>query len=346
MRVGIVGYSQSGKSTLFQALTGVAPDPAAALKGQIGIAKVGDDRLDFLTGMFKPKKTTPATVEFIDTPGLIPGQKADNPQRIATLRGADGLLAVLNGFSDPKEPAAQLESFRDELLFADLEVVTNRLTKLEAQGKRPKSAADRERDDKEIEELKAVAERLESGQSIAGMEFSEETGKIIRGFQLFSLKPEIVVLNCSEDTIGEPPLDGLKDLCNGPTGVAAKLELDLAELDGEERATFMEELGVTELAKDKLIRAAYDILGLISFFTVGEDECKAWTIDRGTTAVDAAGKIHSDIARGFIRAELCNYADLVECGSMKEVKAKGLQRLEGKEYIVADGDIINFRFNV
>lgn len=346
MKVGIVGFSQSGKSTLFTALTGVAADPSAAMKGQLGIAKVLDQRLDFLADMFKPKKKTPATVEFVDTPGLLRGEKGDNPQRLATLRNADGLLVVLDAFQTNEDPAAQLRHFREELLFADLEVVANRIGKLEAGSKKPKPAQQKEAEERERAELGAMADALERGQSLAGMTFSEEMTKNLRSFQLFSLKPEIVVLNQAEDKIAEAPPASLRELCPAVVATAAKLELDLEQLDGEERAMFMREMGVKELARERIIRAAYDAVGLLSFFTVGEDECKAWTIKRGTPAVEAAGKIHSDIARGFIRAEVVAYDDLVKLGSMKEVRAKGLQRLEGKEYTVADGDIINFRFSV
>lgn len=346
MRVGIVGFSQSGKSTLFEALTGVGPDPSVGMKGRLGIAKVHDDRLIFLAGMFQPKKTTPATVEFVDTPGLIRGEKADNPQRIATQRNADGLMIVIDHFSGSEDPAAQLTSFREELSFADLELVTNRIEKLEAGSKKPKPAPVREQEAKELEELKEIGRRLENNEPIAGLAISEATEKAMRSFQLFSFKPELVVVNRAEDKLKEPLPATLTALAPHIVPTAAKLELDLEQLDGDERAMFMEELGVTDLARDRIIRAAYDAVGLISFFTVGEDECKAWTIKRGTTAVDAAGKIHSDIARGFIRAELTAYKDLHDLGSMKEVKAKGLGRLEGKEYVVQDGDIINFRFSV
>ncbi|MFO0946892.1 MAG: DUF933 domain-containing protein [Planctomycetota bacterium] len=346
MRVGIVGFSLCGKSTLFQALTGVAPDPAAALKGQIGIAKVADPRLDFLSGMFKPKKETPATVEFVDTPGLLRNEKGDNPQRLATLRTADGLMIVLDHFSSDEDPVKQLQAFREELLFADLELVSNRVAKLEAGSKKPKPAPIREAEEKELAEFRALADKLENGESIDGVPISEETQKTLKSFQLFSKKPELVVLNRTEDKVNAPVPAELATMATNVVVAAAKLELDLAQLDASDREMFMEELGVRELARDRIIRAAYDAVGLVSFFTVGEDECKAWTIPKDATAVEAAGKIHSDIARGFIRAELVAYKDLHDLGSMKEVKAKGLQRLEGKEYRVADGDIINFRFSV
>jgi GTP-binding protein YchF len=345
MKVGIVGFSQSGKSTLFQALTGTAPDPASGLKGQIGIAAVEDPRLDFLTAMYNPKKRTPAKVDFIDTPGLIRSEKGDNPQRLATLRNADGLLVVLDGFSSDESPAVQLQKFREELLFADFEVVSNRIDKLKAGSKKPKPQAERDRDAKELADLESIASRLESGQSLDGLEFSKEIEIAFKSFQLFSLKPELVVLNAREDRANAPADPKLLELNPQVVVAAAKLELDLAQLEGDERTMFMEEMGVKELAKNRIIQAAYSVVGLISFLTSGEDECRAWTIVRNTPAVEAAGKIHSDIQKGFIRAEVVACADLERLGSLKEVRAKGLQRLEGKEYIVQDGDIINFRHN-
>ena len=346
MKVGIVGFSQSGKSTLFEALTGVKPDPSATMKGQIGVAKVTDPRVDFLSAMYHPKKTTHATVEFIDTPGLIRGQQADNSHRLATLRNADGMLIVLSEYTGNETAADQLRAFRDELLFADLQVITNRIEKLQAGSKRPKPAKDRERDEHELAILTQMSEQLEEGAPADGLEVPDAMQATIKGFQLFCRKPEMIVCNRAEDKVAEPAAESLLALNRNVVVTAAKLELDLEALEGEEREMFMEELGVEELAREQIIKLAYDAVGLISFFTVGDDECKAWTIAAGTHAVDAAGKIHTDIARGFIRAEVVTYDDLHELGSMKEIKAKGLGRLEGKDYVVADGDIINFRFSV
>ena len=226
------------------------------------------------------KKTTPATVEFVDTPGLIRGEKADNPQRIATLRNADGLLIVLDGFSKAQPPAEQLQAFREELLFADLEVVTNRIEKLEAGTKKPKPEKIREQEQREIAELKELAARLENNQPLDEVTVSDETAKTMRSFQLFSKKPEFVVLNCREDQVGQPSDEALARLTSHVIVTAAKLELDLVELDEAERAVFMEEMRVRELARNRIIREAYDVVRLISFFTVGEDECKAWTIQK------------------------------------------------------------------
>lgn len=346
MRVGIVGFSQTGKSTLFQALTGVRPDPAAGMKGQVGVAKVKDERLDFLSSMFHPKKTTPATVEFVDTPGLVRRDHADNPHRLGILRNADALLVLLNGFSGDEPPEMELAAFRDELLFADFDVVTGRIKKLDAAAKKPRPHAEREHDEKELHELTKLAQRLEAFEPVDPAAFHEDFLKTIRSFQLFSLKPEFVVLNWREDRLDQPVSTALTALCPHVLTAAAKLELDLEELPESDRAAFMQDLGVAELARDTIIRAAYQAAGLVSFFTVGEDECKAWTVVRGATALDAAGKIHTDIARGFIRAEVVAFDDLKRLGSMKEIKTKGLMRLEGREHPVEDGQIIHFRFSI
>ena len=347
MRVGIVGYSQSGKSTLFEALTGTQPDPAKVMKGQMAIARVDDARLDEMARRHKPKKLTFATVEFVDTPGLIRGERADNPQRIATLRNADGLMVVLDGFSPGADPARDFDAFQEELLFADLEVVTKRLEKLE-QGllKKNLPVKQREQDLIEQEDLKRISDRLEDGTRIDDLTFADHTQQMLKSFQLFSGKPIVAVVNIAETKLDDSLPANLLAAAPHALKVAAKLELDLQQLEGEEQAEFMTDMGVTELAKPQIIRAAYDAVGLISFLTVGEDECKAWTIRRGTNAVDAAGKIHTDLSRGFIRAEVVGYDDLIRLGDMKEVKAAGLQRLEGKEYEVKDGDIINFRSGV
>jgi GTP-binding protein YchF len=346
MRIGIVGFSQCGKSTLFTALTAQRPDPASGLKGQVGVAKVKDERLDFLSQLFHPKRTVHATVEFLDTPGLIRGEHADNAHRLAVLRTADALLVVLVGFTGASDPAGELVSFREELLFADLAIVTGRIEKLEAAAKKPRPHAERERDEKELGELKIVLQRLERFESIRTAQFSDDVARIVRSFQLFSLKPELVIVNCSEDDVAQPVGPAVVSLCPHVLAAAVKLELDLEELPDDERTAFMKEMGVSELARDKIIRAAYDAAGLISFFTIDGDECRAWSLPRGGSALDAAAKVHTDIARGFIRAEVVAFEDLRRLGSMKEVKAKGLARLEGREHVIKDGDIVHFRFSV
>jgi ribosome-binding ATPase len=337
MRVGIVGFAGSGKSTLFELLTGTAPDPGRIHSGQAGVATLSDTRLDFLASLHKPKKITPASVEFLDTPGLMPGSHADNPQRLALIREGDALLIVLNAFS-ASNPAGQLAAFRDEMLFADLGVVSTRLERLEASLKKPRP--DRESVVKELQIVKAVHAVLEEGKTVASLDLSVEDKKPLRSFGLLTDKPDVVLLNSLQ---GASIPDSLDALAPEALAIDAKLELELSQLDPEERAGFMTDMGVSDLGKDRIIRRAYDAVGIITFFTAGEPEVRGWNLERGATAVAAAGKIHTDLAKGFIRAEVTAYDDLYQAGSVKEAKARHLQRLEGKEYIIKDGDVVYFR---
>ena len=340
MRAGLVGFAGSGKSTLFHLLTGATPDPGKIHSGQIGIAALSDPRLDFLSGLHKPKKVTSATVEILDTPGLMPGSHGDNPQRLALIREGDALLIVLGAFSGG-DPAADLQAFREELLFADLGVVTNRADRLEASVKKPRP--DREAQLKELDFVRRVLSALESGEPIASLNLTEEEKKPMRSFGLLTDKPQVVILNAAQGT--EVP-DSLKALAPDALAIDAKLELELSQLDPAERSVFMEEMGITDLGRDRIIREAYHAVGIITFFTAGEPEVRGWNVERGGTAVDAAGKIHTDLARGFIRAEVTAFDDLLAAGSVREAKAKNLQRLEGKDYVVKDGDIMFFRSSV
>jgi GTP-binding protein YchF len=337
MRVGIVGFAGSGKSTLFQLLTGARPDPGKIHSGQLGVAMLSDPRLDYLATLHQPKKVTPATVEFLDTPGLMAGSHADNPQRLALIREGDALLIVLNGFAGG-DPAAELATFREEMLFADLGVVTNRAERLEASVKKPRP--DREALAKELEVVKIVQAVLEEGKSVATLGLSEDDKKPLRSFGLLTDKPQVAVLNAPQ---GQGVPDSLRALAPEVLAIDAKLELELYQLEPDERAAFMADLGMEELGRERIIRQAYDAVGIITFFTAGEPEVRGWNLERGATAVDAAGKIHTDLAKGFIRAEVTAYDDLHQAGSVKEAKSKHLQRLEGKEYIVKDGDVIYFR---
>jgi GTP-binding protein YchF len=340
MRAGLVGFSGSGKSTLFQLLTGAAPDPSKVHTGQVGIATLSDPRLDFLAALYKPKKFTPATVELLDTPGLMPGSHGDNPQRLALIRQGDALLIVLGGFSGG-EPAKELADFREELLFADLGVVTNRAERLEADVKKPRP--EREQLLKELEVVRRVRDALEKNEPISTLGLTEDEKKPMRSFGLLTDKPQVVILNAPQGT--EVP-ESLRALAPDALAIDAKLELELAEMGPEDRAAFMAELGVTDLGRDRIIRAAYDAVGILTFFTAGEPEVRGWNLERGATAVEAAGKIHTDLARGFIRAEVTAFDDLKAAGSEREVKARGLQRLEGKGYVVKDGDVMYFRSSV
>jgi GTP-binding protein YchF len=339
MRVGLVGFAGSGKSILFQLLTGAVPDPAKVHAGQVGIATLADPRLNFLAEMHRPKKVTPATVELLDTPGLMPGSHGDNPQRLALIREGDALLIVLGAFSGA-DPAADLASFREEMLFADLGVVTNRVERLEASLKKPRPERERELHVKELNLVKRVQATLESGQPIASLGLSEEEKKPMRSFGILTDKPQVVIANMIQGT--EIP-QKLLDLAPDAIAIDAKLELELSQLEPDERAAFMADMELTEFGRDRIIRKAYDTVGIITFFTAGEPEVRGWNLERGGSAVDAAGKIHTDLAKGFVRAEVTAFDDLARAGTMKEIKAKGLQRLEGKEYVVKDGDVIYFR---
>ncbi len=340
MKVGIVGFSGSGKSTVFHWLTGVKPDPAASQRGQIGIAKIPDERLDWLSAQFHPKKTTPTTIEFLDTPGLLATERRDNPRRLGILRESGGLLIILNGYSG-QDLADELRRFREEILFADLEIVTNRSQRLQDQGKKPKPAKEREADQQELAFLQRVATALEEGKPATTLGLKEEEEKLVRSFQLLTLKPELVLANVGEDGIAAPLPAGLLALAANAMKAPAKLELELEELSPDDRQVFMADLGLKDSSRDQALQMIFAAMGRIVFFTVGEDECRAWSLNRGDDAVLGAGQIHTDLARGFVRAEVVGYEDFRRVGSMKEAKTHGVYRLEGKTYIVQDGDIMH-----
>ncbi|MCS6852427.1 MAG: DUF933 domain-containing protein [Gemmataceae bacterium] len=340
MKVGIGGFSSSGKSTVFHWLTHVRPDPAASLRGQVGMARIPDERLEWLSSLFRPKKTTPATIEFLDTPGLLADERRDNPRRLAILRESGGLLVVLNGYSDGN-PAAELRRFREELLFADLEIVVNRIHRLEDQLRKPRPAKQREADEQERALLRRVEQALEAGQPASQLGLKEDEEKAIRSFQLLTLKPELVLVNISERQIGAPLSPELLALAPNALAAPAKLELELEDLAPEERQAFMNDLGLTGSSRDAVLRAIFRSMGQIVFFTVGEDECRAWPLPRGADAVEGAGQIHTDLAKRFVRAEVVSFADFRRVGSMKEAKQHGVYRLEGKTYVVQDGDIMH-----
>jgi GTP-binding protein YchF len=340
MKVGIAGFAGSGKSTVFHWLTGVKPDPAASQRGQIGIAKVPDERLDWLSAQFRPKKTTPTTIEFLDTPGLMPTERRDNPRRLGILREAGGLVIVLNGFTEGN-PADELRRFREEILFADLEIVTNRMNRLEDQVKKPRPAKEREADQEELALLKQVAAAFEEGRPASAMGLKPDEEKALRSFQLLTFKPEMALFNIGDNRIREPLPKELLDLSPSAIQVPVKLELELEDLPEEDRQAFMKDLGLADFSRAKAIRSIYDAMGRIVFFTVGEDECRAWSLDKGEDAVEGAAQIHTDLAKGFVRAEVVGYDDFRKVGSMKEAKNKGVYRLEGKTYIVQDGDIMH-----
>jgi ribosome-binding ATPase YchF (GTP1/OBG family) len=344
MKAGIAGFAGSGKSTVFHWLTGVKPDPARSLHGQVGIARIPDERLDWLSAHFKPKKTTPATLEFLDTPGLLVSERRDNARRLAIMRDAGGLLVVLAGFSGGSL-ADELRRFREELLFADLEVVTNRIGRLEEQLRKPRPVKQKEADQLELVLLQRIATVFDQGGSAAGLGLKEEEEKLIRSFQLLTLKPEVVLVNVGEDRLSQPLPDDLLKVAPGALQAPARLELELEELPAEERQAFLADFlsgkAPAGLSRGEILRTIYYGMGQNVFFTVGEDECRAWGIPRGATAVDGAGEVHTDLARGFVRGEVVSYEDFRKVGSMKEAKAHGVYRLEGKTYVLKDGDIMH-----
>jgi GTP-binding protein YchF len=366
LRAALIGFSSSGKTTLFQLMTSVRESTRGAGKGetQVGISKVPDERLDRLTAMFNPKKHVPATVEFSDMAGAASQTGvAQAFVDVVAYKNANALVHVLRAFLDPAvphpagsiDPARDAQAMEDELILADLGVAERRLERLEKDLKKSRSAdLERERD-----VLTVCKAALEEGRPLRAIDLKGDDLKRLRGFQFLSAKPLLIVINLDESQLadgGKSATDtehaataaGLRTFLSRAgtlvTAVCGKIELEIAQLDPADAAAFLADLGLTQSGLDRVIRASYDLLGYISFFTVGEDECRAWSIPRGTSAQLAAGEIHSDIARGFIRAEVVAYDRLIARGSMAACRDHGEVRLEGKEYVVQDGDIINFRF--
>ncbi len=358
MRIGLFGFPMTGKSTLFQILTGLEPS-AHAIPGeaQIGMTRVPDARLTTLAEMYSPKKTTPATIEYLDLVGMEKGQ-ASKVLPLDQLRTADALAHVVRTFEDENiaHPEGSIDAARDvelmeiEFILADHTVAEKRREKLSRQVKKTNTPEEK----KELALFDRVVAALEEETSLRNVEFSEDERRTLRGYTFLSLKPLLVVVNAGEGDAGR--LDsgaeafGLQQTAAKPStrvvALSAQIEAEIAQLDDDDAASFRADLGIVEPALDRMIRASYDLLGRISFFTVGDDECRAWTIRRGTVARRAAGSVHTDIERGFIRAELIAYTDLIEAGSWNAGRDKGTLRLEGKHYVMADGDVVDFRFNV
>jgi GTP-binding protein YchF len=359
LHAALIGLPATGKSTLFQLMTSAKEAPRGHGKTEtaVGISKVPDSRLDRLTAMYNPRKRVPATIEFTDI--IAPGRTgAAALVDVAGYKNADALVHVVRAFRDEAiahpagsvNPARDAQAMEDELILADLGVVERRLERLDKDLKRNKSPElDRERS-----LLLRCKEALENGQPLRSLGLAGEDLRRLRGFQLLSAKPLLVVINLDEaDVAAAADVDraaasaGLTSfLARANTRavpVCAKIELEIAALETADAQAFLADLGLQESGLDRVIRVTYDLLGYLSFFTVGEDECRAWSIPRGTIAQEAAGEIHSDIARGFIRAEVVHYDTLIARGTMAACKEHGEVRLEGKEYVVKDGDIINFR---